>query len=86
MAFPTQTIDHSMWHTLPPSPLAKSRRASTRQGIGNDRAGTGEHGDGHLRAEYVKEQYPETYELMVQIKQIYDPMWLMNPGVKLQRP
>jgi len=47
---------------------------------------TGEHGDGHLRAEYVKEQYPETYELMVQIKQIYDPMWLMNPGVKLQRP
>ena len=47
---------------------------------------TGEHGDGLLRAGYVKEQYPETYELMVQIKDIYDPKWLMNPGVKLQRP
>ncbi len=47
---------------------------------------TGEHGDGLLRAEYVKEQYRETYELMVQIKEIYDPKWLMNPGVKLQRP
>jgi FAD/FMN-containing dehydrogenase len=47
---------------------------------------TGEHGDGLLRAEYVKEQYPETYELMVQIKEVYDPKWLMNPGVKLERP
>ena len=47
---------------------------------------TGEHGDGLLRAEYVKEQYVETYELMVQIKEIYDPKWLMNPGVKLQQP
>ena len=47
---------------------------------------TGEHGDGLLRAEYVKKQYPETYDLMVQIKEIYDPKWLMNPGVKLQRP
>jgi len=46
---------------------------------------TGEHGDGLLRAAYVKEQYPETYHLMTQIKQIYDPKWLMNPGVKLQR-
>ncbi len=47
---------------------------------------TGEHGDGLLRAAYVKEQYRETYEIMIKIKQIYDPKWLMNPGVKLQRP
>ncbi len=47
---------------------------------------TGEHGDGLLRAAYVKEQYRETYELMIKIKQIYDPRWLMNPGVKFQLP
>ncbi len=47
---------------------------------------TGEHGDGLLRAAYVREQYPETYDLMIKIKQIYDPRWLMNPGVKVQRP
>ncbi len=47
---------------------------------------SGEHGDGRLRAEYVKEQYPDTYGLMVQVKEIYDPNWLMNPGVKFQRP
>jgi len=45
---------------------------------------TGEHGDGLLRAAYVKEQYPETYEIMTEIKRIYDPRCLMNPGVKFQ--
>ena len=44
---------------------------------------TGEHGDGMLRAPFVKEQYPETYELMVEIKKIYDPKGLLNPGVKI---
>ena len=47
---------------------------------------TGEHGDGLLRAQYVKEQYPRTYDIMVQIKETYDPKWMMNPGVKLRRP
>lgn len=44
---------------------------------------TGEHGDGMLRAKYVKRQYPNTYELMKQIRQAYDPRGLLSPGVKI---
>ncbi len=44
---------------------------------------TGEHGDGMLRAPYVRLQYPETYAIMQEIKRIYDPKSLMNPGVKI---
>lgn len=44
---------------------------------------TGEHGDGRLRAPYVKEQYPRTYELMLEVKRLCDPKGLMNPGVKV---
>ncbi|HKT22551.1 MAG TPA: FAD-linked oxidase C-terminal domain-containing protein, partial [Nitrososphaerales archaeon] len=44
---------------------------------------TGEHGDGRLRAEYVERQYPRTYWMMREIKALYDPKGVMNPGVKL---
>ena len=44
---------------------------------------TGEHGDGMLRAEHVRRQYPKTHELMKQIRSLYDPKGLLSPGVKI---
>jgi FAD/FMN-containing dehydrogenase len=44
---------------------------------------SGEHGDGRLRAPYVARQYKKTYELMRQIKRVYDPKSVMNSGVKI---
>jgi len=44
---------------------------------------TGEHGDGMLRAKYVERQYPKTYWIMKEIKVLFDPKGLLNPGVKM---
>ena len=44
---------------------------------------TGEHGDGMLRAKFVERQYPKSYWLMKELKQLYDPKGLLNPGVKV---
>jgi FAD/FMN-containing dehydrogenase len=44
---------------------------------------SGEHGDGMLRARFVRRQYPKTYGLMKQIRETYDPKGLLNPGVKI---
>ncbi len=44
---------------------------------------TGEHGDGMLRAAFVHRQYRRTYGLMKEIKRLYDPNNMMNPGVKI---
>ncbi|MBI3841186.1 MAG: FAD-binding oxidoreductase [Thaumarchaeota archaeon] len=44
---------------------------------------TGEHGDGMLRAPFVERQYPRTYWIMKEIKNIFDPKGLLNPGVKI---
>ena len=44
---------------------------------------TGEHGDGMLRAPYLRRQYPRTFELMREVKRLYDPRGMMNPGVKI---
>jgi FAD/FMN-containing dehydrogenase len=44
---------------------------------------TGEHGDGMLRAKYVEKQYPRTYWIMRELKHLYDPKGLLNPGVKV---
>jgi FAD/FMN-containing dehydrogenase len=44
---------------------------------------TGEHGDGMLRAKYVERQYPKTFWIMRELKNIYDPKGTLNPGVKL---
>jgi len=46
---------------------------------------TGEHGDGMLRAKYVEKQYPKTYWIMKEIKSLYDPAGILNPGVKVVR-
>jgi FAD/FMN-containing dehydrogenase len=44
---------------------------------------TGEHGDGMLRARYVERQYPKTYWIMREIKGLFDPRGILNPGVKI---
>jgi len=44
---------------------------------------SGEHGDGMLRAPYVRRQYPATYDVMMEVRRIYDPRGLLNPGVKI---
>ena len=44
----------------------------------------GEHGDGRVRAKYVKEMFgPELYDLFVRVKQSFDPSGVLNPGIKI---
>ena len=44
----------------------------------------GEHGDGRIRAEYVRKMFgEELYRLFVQIKQMFDPAGVLNPGIKI---
>lgn len=42
---------------------------------------SGEHADGRLRTQYVVRQYPNLYHAMRQIKALFDPDGIMNPGV-----
>jgi len=41
---------------------------------------TGEHGDGVLRAPYLRRQYPESYDVMAAVKRALDPDGILNPG------
>jgi FAD/FMN-containing dehydrogenase/Fe-S oxidoreductase len=41
---------------------------------------SGEHGDGLSRSVYVRDQYGPLYQVFRQIKEIFDPHNLMNPG------
>ncbi len=44
----------------------------------------GEHGDGRVRAEYVRKMFgEELYRLFIQVKQAFDPTGVLNPGVKI---
>ncbi len=44
----------------------------------------GEHGDGRVRAEYVRTMFgDELYNLFVQVKRAFDPAGVLNPGVKI---
>ena len=44
----------------------------------------GEHGDGRVRAEFVKQMFGEDlYNLFVQVKKAFDPGNVLNPGIKL---
>lgn len=45
---------------------------------------SGQHGDGRLRAPYLRQQYgSEAYALFQKIKHIFDPYGMLNPGVKI---
>jgi FAD/FMN-containing dehydrogenase/Fe-S oxidoreductase len=42
---------------------------------------SGEHGDGRLRGEFLQQMVgPELYDLMRQVKYLFDPDFLLNPG------
>lgn len=44
----------------------------------------GEHGDGRVRAEFVKKLYgPELYALFKDVKNLFDPEHILNPGIKI---
>lgn len=43
---------------------------------------SGEHGDGRIRAPFIKEQVgEEVYGYLVELKRAFDPHYLLNPGV-----
>lgn len=45
---------------------------------------SGEHNDGRLRAPYLEQVYgKEIYDVLVKVKQIFDPYGTLNPGVKI---
>ncbi len=45
---------------------------------------SGEHGDGRLRAPYLRKLYgDEAYALFQKLKKIFDPHGILNPGVKM---
>lgn len=41
---------------------------------------SGEHGDGLTRTPFLPEQYPAIYPLFGELKQLFDPAGLLNPG------
>ena len=41
---------------------------------------SGEHGDGRLRTYYLRKQYPQLYPAMVEVKNLFDPQNILNPG------
>lgn len=44
----------------------------------------GEHNDGRLRAPYLPQVFgPEMYQLFQDVKQVFDPYRILNPGVKI---
>lgn len=48
---------------------------------------SGEHGDGIVRGEFVEKQFgPALYQAFREIKTLFDPAGLMNPGRKLDAP
>jgi FAD/FMN-containing dehydrogenase/Fe-S oxidoreductase len=44
----------------------------------------GEHGDGRVRAEYVRKMFgEEIYSLFIEVKRAFDPAGVLNPGIKI---
>ncbi|MCK9363287.1 MAG: anaerobic glycerol-3-phosphate dehydrogenase subunit C [Syntrophales bacterium] len=41
---------------------------------------SGEHGDGRLRTYYTRRQYPKLYAAFIEIKKLFDPDNILNPG------
>lgn len=47
---------------------------------------SGEHGDGKLRTQYLARQYGALTELFRSLKEVIDPNYILNPGVKVAHP
>jgi len=48
---------------------------------------SGEHGDGRLRGEFIPQMMgPEIYALFKEIKQLFDPQNILNPGKIVDTP
>lgn len=47
---------------------------------------SGEHGDGLMRTPYLREMYGDVYPLFEQLKQLFDPRFLLNPLNKVPSP
>lgn len=43
---------------------------------------SGEHGDGYLRAPFIKLQYPQLFDYFIEIKKLFDPHGIFNPDKK----
>ncbi|MEM3896896.1 MAG: FAD-linked oxidase C-terminal domain-containing protein, partial [Archaeoglobaceae archaeon] len=41
---------------------------------------SGEHGIGEIKKEELRKFYPEQFELMREIKKLFDPNGILNPG------
>jgi len=44
---------------------------------------SGEHGDGRVRTPYLRMQYGEAVDVFARIKDFFDPLGILNPGVKV---
>jgi len=44
---------------------------------------SGEHGDGRLRTPFVDRTFPKLVPLFKEIKSLFDPMGILNPGIKV---
>jgi FAD/FMN-containing dehydrogenase len=45
---------------------------------------TGEHGDGLARVKYIKYMYgSKIFSLFTEVKKLFDPKFIMNPGKKV---
>ncbi|OQB41547.1 MAG: Anaerobic glycerol-3-phosphate dehydrogenase subunit C [Candidatus Latescibacteria bacterium ADurb.Bin168] len=46
---------------------------------------SGEHGDGRARAPFLRRMYGELSDVFVDVKELFDPSNILNPGVKVSR-
>jgi FAD/FMN-containing dehydrogenase len=63
--------------------LLKLNDAIYKAAVSMDGSISAANGDGRLRASYARSMYgPEIHNLMLQVKKIFDPFNILNPGVK----
>ena len=63
-----------------PTPMEEIARDLYRQVIRYGGSISGEHGDGLSRTSFVRTQYGPLYRIFQQVKEIFDPLSLMNPN------
>jgi len=71
--------------TDPAAGRTLKRVADEVYGLVNDFDGSlsGEHGDGRLRAPYLRDHFGPVYGVFEEIKRLFDPKGVLNPGVIL---